>query len=85
MFIPINVIFALEDPEEAELRGSKVKEGIGELTINIKQICAFNENSNGHTNIRLSNGEVHEAIISYEDFIDLINTYSDNLLISGNN
>jgi len=87
MFIPVNVIFSDRDPDEAEMMGIKVKTIVGELMINTDNICGFNKNDNGNTNIRLANGEVHEAKIGYETFKKLIASVEEktDTIISGKN
>jgi uncharacterized protein involved in outer membrane biogenesis len=87
MFIPITVIFQDIDEEEAEITGKKPKKFTGELMVNVNNICGFNKNDNGNTNIRLANGEIHEAIIKYQEFKEILIdvTGDSDFLISGNN
>ena len=73
MFISLPVIFQDIDEEEAELTGKKPKKIKDELMVNIDHVCAFNENSGGNTtNLRLTNGEVHEVLMKYDLFKAMI-------------
>ena len=42
------------------------------MDINTKHVCSFNKMDNGHTLIRMSNGEVIETLILYHSFKEII-------------
>ena len=86
MFIPLKCIFSETDPDE-DTYGEPIATTVDEIMINIDNICGFNSNDNGNTNIRLANGEVHEAIIHYKKFKEIILKIQEqyDYLISGAN
>jgi hypothetical protein len=78
MFITIPVLYYPDgyDPEQEENLGLKNKKKVelikGEMDVNTKQICSFNEMDSGNTLIRLSNGDLVETTILYSSFKGLI-------------
>jgi hypothetical protein len=84
---PIYFIEGDLDEERANL-GFKPRRTKGQININTFQICAYNSNDNGHTMVRMSNGDVFEIPITIEGLesilsktevlIDLANVLSEN-------
>ena len=88
MFIEIIVKFVDISEEEAETFGREQKPVKAEMVINTNSICGFNANDNGNINLRLANGEVHEVLMGYQEFKDIINEVESeekDVLISGTN
>ncbi len=92
MFITLPVLYYPDDydPEKEEtlgFKGKKVQLTKGEMDVNSKQICSFNEMDSGHTLIRLANGDLVETTITYQSFkglMEKIECYME-LVISNEN
>ena len=70
MLLELDVYFWPEDydSESAENLGRKPNLKKDVLVIHSEHVCAFNPHDNGHTMIRLSNGEVFEVDIKFDAF-----------------
>lgn len=76
-----------EDADKDELIGKKPKKIKDILVVNSDHISAFNPHDNGHTMIRLNNGEVFEADIKFDYFRALMEEaeLAKDMFVSGDN
>jgi hypothetical protein len=70
--IPVYFTDSEEDLERLENLGLEPKTTEGEIVINTKLICAYNEMDNGSTMVRLANGDCVEVPIDLETFEDIL-------------
>jgi hypothetical protein len=89
MLLELDVYYYPDDydaDEWAEL-GKKLVMVKGKMTINTAHVSAFNPHDNGHCMIRLSNGEIFEGHISYEEFKNIMfeEELSRDMFVSGEN
>jgi hypothetical protein len=88
MFIELQVLWAEENYEEKEGLGLKVALEPGVLTLNTNHICGYHPHKNGNCMIRLTNGDVFEALVKYKVFkqiMEQLKEEEDDFLISGTN
>jgi len=90
MLLELTVYFCPDDfdPESADNLGTPMERTKGQLVINTDHLVAFNINDDsGFTMIRMSNGEVYEALIKYESFKNIMEgeAIAKDMMVSGEN
>lgn len=73
-FINVPVLFIEENSEQQENLGLSPKTTAGEIVINTKLLCAYNEMDNKNTMLRLANGDCVEVNMRKVDFGRILGT-----------
>ena len=81
-FVRFPVLWAEDDFEKKESLGLEVECEEGDITINTKMICAYNEMGNENVMCRMSNGDAYEIPMCIHAFEDILQTVDSLVTLS---
>lgn len=74
-FLSLKIYFSDDDWEEKENLKVPVKRRVDIMVVNTNHICSYCSNdSSGSTMLRMSNGEIYETTIPFDEFEDILSS-----------